>query len=190
MSTPDKSKLRWVVVAGLVGLIALAGTGAVHYTSQPNFCGSCHEMQDLHAGWGKGSHRETSCYDCHVDKTFSGHVMAKANGLKQVYMHFTSKVDMAQVKAEVPSGRCIRCHDVSDQNKLGERRAKAHLKHREAKLECTTCHLHSGHSREVFVGFGSESCRECHSAKPGEIPNPYLKRPPCTRADGSEQASQ
>jgi trimethylamine-N-oxide reductase cytochrome c-type subunit TorC len=171
-----------VVLTAAVVVLAAAGMGAVHYTSQAQFCGSCHEMDTSHAGWTKGSHSKTHCYDCHVDKTLAGHVIAKANGLRQVYHHLTRKVDMDQVSATVPNHRCIQCHDTSDSTKLGERLAKAHDKHMEAKLHCTVCHAGTGHSREVFAGFKQDSCKECHSAKPQELRNPYLDRNPCTRS--------
>jgi nitrate/TMAO reductase-like tetraheme cytochrome c subunit len=182
MNTRASSNRRLAVLAGVAALVVVAGASAVHYTSQPSFCGSCHEMEVTHSGWTKGSHAKTDCYACHVDSTLAGHIYAKANGLRQVYVHFThEKVDMDRVTAHVPNQRCQRCHDTQDKEKLGERLVLAHAKHLEAKLECTVCHLNSGHSKEAFVGFTRESCQECHSKKPQEQPNPYLKRPVCKR---------
>jgi cytochrome c nitrite reductase small subunit len=169
-----------VLLGGGLALIGAAFAG-VRYTSQPGFCASCHVMQPVHRGWSKGSHASTGCYDCHVDNTLTGHVMAKVNGLRQVYTHLTSQVDMDKVSAEVPSHRCARCHDMASEEKLGLRIVTAHRKHEEAKLECTVCHFTLGHSRELFAGFKHASCKECHSAAPAETPNPYLRKPPCTR---------
>lgn len=181
MNTREPTKLRVVVLAGLAALVALAGAGAVRYTSQPSFCSSCHEMKGSHEGWTTGIHYQTSCYACHVERGLQGHVTAKVNGMRQLYTHFAGKVDMKQVKAEVPSHRCLACHDMAHKEKLGERIVTAHQKHIEAKLQCTVCHINSGHSREVFAGFGQESCKECHSTKPQESPDSFLKRRACTR---------
>lgn len=182
MNTRVSSKRPLAVLAGVATLVAVAGVGAVHYTSQPSFCGSCHEMKVTHSGWTKGSHVGTDCYACHVDSTLAGHIYAKANGLRQVYVHFThEKVDMDRVTAKVPNQRCQRCHDTQNKAKFGDRLVLAHAKHLEAKLECTVCHQTSGHAKEAFVGFTRESCQECHSKKLQDQPNPYLKRPPCKR---------
>lgn len=167
-------------------VVVIAGAGATHYTSQSSFCASCHEMQPLHAGWRGGSHTKTECYNCHVDQTVGGHVAAKWNGLKQAYVHFSGKVDMAKVQTTVPDHRCVRCHDVRNKEKFGERLAIAHLKHNEAKLNCTVCHLTSGHAKEAFVGFKLQSCQECHPKKLPDAPEHHLKKPPCTRGSAGE----
>lgn len=180
--TSIQGSIKLGFAIGAVAVIAaLAGFAGVRYTSQTTFCGSCHEMNAMHSGWTKGSHAEIHCYECHVDKNLSAQVIAKLNGLRQLLVHLTREVNMDNVTAEVPNERCARCHEMANKDKLGERIVTAHLKHREAKLQCTGCHLNTGHSREAFVGFKSESCVECHSRKPQEKPNPYLKRPPCTR---------
>lgn len=175
-----------LLLAGGVALVGASFAG-VRYTSQPGFCASCHEMQSLHRGWSKGSHAKTDCYDCHVDNTLAGHVKAKVNGLRQVYTHFMGTVDLEKVTAEVPNHRCARCHDMGSEEKLGERIVLAHRKHDEAKLACTVCHLTSGHSREMFAGFGHASCKECHSAeRSAESPN-YLRKKPCSREGEPER---
>lgn len=172
-----------LLTAGALVLIGGAFAG-VRYTSQSSFCGSCHEMQPLHKGWKKGVHASTDCYDCHVDNTLMGHVKAKANGLRQVYQHFTAdKIDLEKVSTHVPDARCVRCHKMDDQAKFGERVVVAHRKHGEAKIDCTVCHLSSGHSREVFVGFTQASCKECHSAERAPDAPSYLHRVACDRVE-------
>lgn len=181
MSTRGSTRAAAIVL--LVGGLALIGAAiaGVRYTSQPAFCASCHEMRSLHREWRKGAHARTDCYDCHVDNTIGGHVMAKVNGLRQVYTHFATDVDMSKVNAEVPSHRCVRCHDMAREDKLGPRITTAHRKHIEAKLACTVCHLTLGHSRELFTGFNHASCKECHSTPAGTPRDAYLRRLPCTR---------
>jgi cytochrome c nitrite reductase small subunit len=181
MSIRGRTRVGLAVLgAGAVALIGASFAG-VRYTSQPGFCASCHEMQPVHRGWSKGSHAATGCYDCHVDRTLAGEVRAKINGLRQVYTHFAGTVDMDQVTAQVPSHRCVRCHDMASEDKLGLRIVTAHRKHTEAKLECTVCHFTSGHSRELFAGFMDASCSECHRAERGEGTNAYLRKKSCAR---------
>lgn len=178
-----RGSIRIGVVAMVLAGVALIGAASagVRYTSQPGFCASCHEMQSLHRGWSRGSHANTDCYACHVDNTLKGHVLAKVNGLRQVYTHFTRKVDLERVSAPVPPHRCVRCHDLASEEKLGARIVMAHRKHLEAKLDCMVCHVTAGHSREFFAGFKHDSCRECHSAGPAATVSGYLRKVPCTR---------
>jgi nitrate/TMAO reductase-like tetraheme cytochrome c subunit len=178
-----RGSIRLAVALGAAAAVVLiAGAVAgVRYTSQSSFCASCHEMQPMHRGWKNGSHARTECYACHVDDTLIGQVSAKANGLRQVYLHFTSKVDMENVVARVPVERCTKCHDMADMGKLGERIVTAHQKHQEAKLECNICHLTSGHTREAFGGFKHASCKECHSETRDPAVGPFLRKMPCDR---------
>lgn len=181
MKTRGSIKVGFIaLIVGGIALIAAASAG-VHYTSQPAFCASCHEMQSLHRGWSKGSHANTGCSACHADNTIAGQVRAKVNGLRQVYTHFTTQVDLGRVNAPVPARRCVRCHDLGSEEKLGARVVIAHRKHIEAKLDCMECHFTTGHTREVFTGFKPAACRECHSAAPGNSLDAYLRKVPCTR---------
>ncbi len=87
MNTRGRIRIGLIVGTGAALVMIAATFAGVRYTSQSSFCASCHEMQGLHRDWTKGSHAKAQCYDCHVDNTLSGHVMAKVNGLRQVYTH-------------------------------------------------------------------------------------------------------
>ena len=184
MSTRASTRIGLVVAGALTVLLIGSAIAGVRVTSRPGFCLSCHEMQPLHGNWKRGSHAEVSCVECHVDATLSGQVTAKLNGLRQVYVHFTRPVDLAKVQTSVPSARCVRCHDTSDALKLGLRVATAHNKHREAKLDCTVCHLTTGHSRQRFVGFELKSCQECHPPERTRATEFFLRDIACTRPPG------
>jgi nitrate/TMAO reductase-like tetraheme cytochrome c subunit len=57
---------------GVVALLAVTGVGGNHITSRTSFCGACHEMKTVHAGWTESVHAKTHCYACHADKGVVG----------------------------------------------------------------------------------------------------------------------
>lgn len=185
-----KSLPRRPVFLGLIAFLAVAGAGGNHLTSRTSFCGSCHEMKTLHAGWAASAHAGAHCYDCHADKGAMGMIKAKAQGLRELAAHVTGRFDLAKVTAHVPAGRCTACHDMADRAKLGERIVNSHQKHLEAKLDCIVCHAVVGHTREAFGGFGAPACTPCHNAKPMARPATFIHKTPCLRKSDETSASQ
>lgn len=160
-------KLKITIIAAVI-VVAVFSIGAIKYTSQVGFCNSCHEMNVAFAGWEEGVHSDMHCYECHTDEGLISTVKVKANGLKEVYIHFTQEVDMDKVQSEVPSSRCVKCHDFSKEENFKtvpqKRIAAFHTEHAEYKLDCITCHISVGHTGKAFVGFGNEACQKCHQA--------------------------
>lgn len=158
-------KLKTVILVTGILIIAVLSFAAVEYTSQTGFCNSCHEMNIAYAGWDKGYHQQVHCYECHTDKGFVNKVKVKVNGLKEVYIHVTSDVDMDKVKAEVPESRCTGCHDFNNNDKYIKRITDFHKQHQAMKFTCFTCHGDVGHAPERFIGFRNDACKQCHLPK-------------------------
>lgn len=162
----NPKKFRLIMVAAIVAFISIIGIASVEYTSQVGFCNSCHEMNEAFSGWETGVHGTEHCYGCHTDDGIIAKAKVKANGLREVYIHFTEKVNMDAVQAEVADSRCKKCHQFTkdqDNKTVSEKRIAAfHLQHKGYNFNCVTCHVSVGHSNNAFVGFKNEACRKCH----------------------------
>lgn len=176
MSTENKKRLKAIIIVSGILIIAVISFGAMNYTSKTGFCNSCHEMNPAFAGWESGFHGGIHCYDCHTDKGFIETVKVKANGLREVYIHFTRDVNMDEVKSEVPDRRCVECHNFEQKDKYIERVANFHLQHKEFKFDCRSCHGDVGHSNAKFIGFKNEACSRCHQSSGLDVPSSYIKK--------------
>lgn len=161
----NRKKFKTIIIVSGLLIFALLSLGAVKYTSDTVFCNSCHEMNPAYAGWNYNIHQQIHCYECHTDEGFAAKLKVKANGLKEVYLHFTQEVNMDEVKSDVPEHRCIKCHDFTQKDKYSERVANFHTQHQGFKFDCITCHSGAGHSINMFDGFKNEGCKGCHQPK-------------------------
>ncbi|MCO1600740.1 cytochrome c3 family protein [Desulfosporosinus nitroreducens] len=136
----------------LLGILALIG---MHYTSQPNFCASCHQISPSVTSWAQGKHKDVTCLKCHADPGTIGYVKRKVGGLKEVYLHVTNQVPN-KIEARLNTEACISCHTGSDFPKAknllltsGDLAPKfPHAEIIKNKTSCLTCHLNVGHSQE------------------------------------------
>ncbi|WP_371373075.1 cytochrome c3 family protein [Sporomusa aerivorans] len=162
-----KEKLtgRHVVLFGIILLFFLIFTGwSVAYTSQSQFCGTCHEMEPMYQTWQTSTHRNVDCEDCHTKPGVSGVVNAKAKGLKELYLHVTSS-NIAP-KADERDVNCYNCHQ--DKVKLNTGKALAAkephtVKHFDNGMNCITCHSGVVHNSKMNNTVpGRDTCARCH----------------------------
>jgi len=130
----------WIGVGAGVGLLLLVGSALA--TDRAEFCPTCHEMQPYYDSWVAGSHKgSATCIDCHVEPGLPARLAHKPVALGEVWAHFfgNTKFPLA-TPPEVPSGRCIRCHDELP----GTVNGFPHAEHtREGG--CAACHFDAGH---------------------------------------------
>jgi hypothetical protein len=71
-----------------LGVVTLAGLGAVHYMETTEFCGQvCHAPMRPEATAHKlGPHAQVRCVSCHVSPGAAGALRAKRNGTRQLYL--------------------------------------------------------------------------------------------------------
>jgi nitrate/TMAO reductase-like tetraheme cytochrome c subunit len=108
----------------IVGALAYADTA----TRSTSFCLKCHEMEPYGESvtadnaTTPATHyrnewvdRETACYVCHTTPGLSGYVVAKAKGLRDVFVHFAGEVpEEIHLDAPYDAGICLSCHAGDD----------------------------------------------------------------------------
>ncbi len=111
-----RRRLKRLGLASVIMVVTLAA-GAVtseHYTSQPQFCGSCHIMEPYYETWKKDAHSAegTKCVDCHYAPGQQHTLMAKFRGLSQVTSYFSGRAGAGRPKARVNDASCTTsgCH--------------------------------------------------------------------------------
>lgn len=167
--------LWWVVVLGVVGLVAAA---ALVVTAQPVFCQTCHLMKTRYVSWERSTHHpEADCLDCHAEPGLWGELKAHINGARYVYVLFTGRPEVI-LRARVPSGTCIQCHDLNEIDQERGAIAAAHRDHQSAGVGCEVCH--KGFHDEIEGGslaVSASVCEECHPASGQSNPRDTMDRP-------------
>ncbi|UNC92967.1 cytochrome c3 family protein [Candidatus Contubernalis alkaliaceticus] len=142
-----------IIIIAIVILLIVVNVAALKFTSTPSFCGSCHYMAESKESWEVSEHyKEAKCLDCHSDPGMIGYLMAKMNGIKELYVHLTEDVTRERIEAmdvHVNKESCIQCHQsVKDDG--------THKLHE--SMECGQCHIGIGHGAEV----DTITCNTCH----------------------------
>jgi hypothetical protein len=103
-----------------IGIVAVAGLGAVHYMETDSFCGQvCHEpMRPQFTAHTVAPHAQVNCVQCHVAPGAAGMVRAKMNGTRQLISFVTGHVPRPIPSSParnipVAADTCMRCHDAT-----------------------------------------------------------------------------
>ncbi|MFT7131019.1 MAG: cytochrome c-type protein NapC [Gammaproteobacteria bacterium] len=172
METKTKALLLFLVCGVVLGVAATAGfSQALSYSNTDVFCLSCHNHEIPNAEYKLSKHYSNAygispmCSDCHVPHEFGPKMWRKALAAKEVFAHFTGKIDtdakymahreemktieIARFKAN-DSAECRHCHqkkhmDFSVQSKAAQ---QSHLNKSEGKT-CIDCHAGIVHTPEV-----------------------------------------
>ncbi|NIY91452.1 NapC/NirT family cytochrome c [Vibrio diazotrophicus] len=167
-------KKRYVALLMLVGIgigwLTLGGSAAImHYTSDTEFCLSCHSMEipykeyqgSVHFSNAKGIRAE--CSDCHIPADTVDYLFTKIRATKDIYHEFiTGKIDTPekyeahrkelaemvwQQFRENDSATCRSCHDADAMEPFAQSReaAKMHAYGIEENQTCIDCHKGVAH---------------------------------------------
>lgn len=136
--------LAMIVIA--VGIVAAAATPRLlAVTSTPEFCNSCHVMNDQYEAWFMtGVHRTIQCVDCHLphDNIVNHFIWKGIEGTRDVvFFHsgiFDEPIELSERGKQFVQTNCIRCHEgiVS--------RIEADTQN------CWSCHRRMSHKTTVF----------------------------------------
>ena len=172
-----------------VGLLAMAtfASWGVSTSSNPIFCGSCHEMRAYFGNWKSSLHAksEIGCPACHYEPGVRGFAKAKIQGFSQLVVSLTG-APASKPAARVSDETCLGsgCH--STRELVGVRYARRvynfnHATHlgsafraagfggpggypaknwRGPELRCTSCHTDVG--PESHFAVDTNACFTCH----------------------------
>jgi nitrate/TMAO reductase-like tetraheme cytochrome c subunit len=149
----NTKKVVLLSLGGLVILILLAGVG-MHYTSQSNFCTSCHEIRPEVATWQVSPHNQVACLDCHANPGTVGYVSRKLQAVKELYVHFTNQIPTS-IQAQVNIQTCILCHTGQNAKFSNAKNitltsgplapSTSHTFILDNKVNCLNCHRYTAH---------------------------------------------
>ena len=161
-TSDDKSKplhknIKRIILITLLSLVALGVLiyATMHFTSQPKFCSSCHEISQPVARWSVAPHKTVTCLECHANPGTVGYVSRKFKGLGEVYLHFTHQIpDPLVAKYNIQT--CIVCHTGQTPSYPDAKNIKlaigdplapkfSHTGILQDSISCLVCHRYVGH---------------------------------------------
>lgn len=120
--------------------------------NDPDFCTSCHVMDDAHGRWGRSGHKDINCHTCHPGDI-------KSN-LHQLWVQVTQRPTEVKKHAVVPAKICGSCHLSDDARWKQVAATPGHRIHwGDHRIECVTCHAPAVHE---FIP-NDEMCAKCHA---------------------------
>lgn len=145
------------ILIAVVG--GISGWRYYRYTQDvPEFCGTCHMLDESFRGWQKSTHRDITCQVCHRMS------ILEQNRLLIAYLLRGQTVPSKQVHGKVkPWQKCMDCHKRAvKQGTVSVRAGYGHAMHvfREG-IECVKCHSFSVHDFNP----DQRACSACHKGK-------------------------
>ncbi|WP_409500837.1 NapC/NirT family cytochrome c [Mannheimia glucosida] len=170
LRSPSKMAIGAVIlISALGGIFAWSGFNAgLAYTNTEEFCSDCH-MNDVVPEYRASAHYSNRsgvkaiCSDCHVPHEFFPKWQRKIIAAKEVYAHFTGKVDTkekfeahrgemaerewARMKAN-GSQECRNCHNFDDMDFTQQKNIaqQMHALAQEQGKTCIDCHKGIAHN--------------------------------------------
>jgi trimethylamine-N-oxide reductase cytochrome c-type subunit TorC len=169
-----------LLIICIIGIV-LAIRYYTYIQKNPEFCSSCHLMEEAYTAWKLSGHRYIVCQDCHQLG------IIEQNSLLIKFVFTTDRKTPEPHGLATPWTTCTKCHwDEASQGAIHITKSTGHARHISVeKLECRDCHQRTVHSfrpdRNACLrchkdwkihGMGMEdvSCMTCHpfaAKKPG-----------------------
>jgi len=177
LSPRDKA----IIVSMMLVISVLGIVLAVRYYNyiqkNPEFCNSCHLMEEAYTAWKLSGHRNMVCQECHQLG------MIEQNRLLVKFVFSTDRKTPEPHGNETPWKTCTKCHwDEAAQGSLTVNKSTGHARHVfNEKLHCKDCHDRKVHSFRPEkdaclrchkdwqihgVGMENISCLRCHAFSP------------------------
>lgn len=148
----------------------------VEWTSTPEFCGLCHEIEPAITSWKQSEHYlfdgkiRANCRDCHIpswDDPIAVLSVKITHGCKDVYHHFDVDETIAKepdyyfrlkqnALLQINDSTCLQCHEqIRDPSKdiiviQGRVVHGLHSQPEAKKVSCMMCHKSMGHKEINF----------------------------------------
>ncbi len=124
----------------------------------PDFCHSCHIMEESWERWVTSEHRNIECHSCHEQSLFA------SAGLLLDFAFGGS--ERLEEHAVVPDDACEKCHESDNPRWIQVAATAGHEQHAEEQnIACTKCHSVTLHRFEPPGAI----CNICHEEKHTEI---------------------
>jgi nitrate/TMAO reductase-like tetraheme cytochrome c subunit len=177
LSQKEKTVLVVIMlVISVIGII-LAVRYYTYIQKNPEFCNSCHLMEEAYSAWKKSGHRFIVCQDCHRLG------IVEQNRLLVKFVFTTERKTPEPHGNVTPWESCTRCHwEEATQGTLSVTESTGHARHVTVeKLKCMDCHTRSVHAfrpdrnaclrchkdwKIHGVGMEETSCMTCHPFLP------------------------
>ncbi len=139
-----------LIISVTVLLLYTAFMALYFPTSEPSFCGTCHEIKKYVASWRRSPHQDVKCLYCHEFRGFFGKLHSKSRGLNYVYQQLTGQYTII-AEAIVFEQNCIACHlgdyyNYPDTVRLDSK----HYQWLKSDRKCLECHRETGHGINLF----------------------------------------
>jgi len=179
---PWRTVVASLPLLALIGLFVFLplGYATVSYTTRPEFCRTCHNMEPYVASWEQSSHSSVPCVDCHYEPGLLETAEGKFKALSQLAKYVTA-TEGTKPWAEVSDASCMRsgCHSsrllagAVSYELGGVTIAFDHGPHllemrRSKKLRCTSCHSQIVQGEHLSVT--PSTCFLCHFKGSDEDP--------------------
>ncbi len=162
-------RVVYLVPVAVLG-VATFGSWGVSSSSNPHFCGTCHNMGTYFANWKTSPHAraDVSCASCHYDPGLTGYLRAKMKGTSQLVATLT-QTGRNRPEAQVSNETCMRggCHSAAQLARPVMLRTVSfqHQNHLSAmprgpELRCTSCH--TSVDPETHFAVDTNTCFTCH----------------------------
>ncbi|KJS19235.1 MAG: hypothetical protein VR72_19665 [Clostridiaceae bacterium BRH_c20a] len=149
-----------LIIAGLFFTL-----GASHYTSQTEYCMSCHEMNTAVSSWQQSTHGMNNlgitadCQSCHIPGNTLQMLVTKAGKLSELYVHLVEKPTPFEFKrmspelarrarAKILNENCEECHVLDNLVPQNQTQQIAHSTAAN-QTSCVSCHQTVGHGKNT-----------------------------------------
>jgi len=173
----EENQKALVLLLLLISVIgAMVGYRYYRYTRyDPDFCKSCHMMQESYKTWQMSKHRDFPCQRCHEMS------LLEQNRMLIAYVVKGTASETSQKHGRIsPWHTCRECHlSEVEQGSVTLNKSYGHARHVfMLKINCSQCHTGTSHTfapnvkacsgchrDKVIHGMGMEglSCLQCHS---------------------------
>ena len=160
---------RRIILGGILFVMVGFLSFFFYFSTQPEFCNSCHIMEPYVESWKTSTHKDVACNECHYAPGWREVLRAKVAAGSQVIKTLTG-TESAKLRAEVEDASCLRsgCHEKQELKGpiLFKKKYKFDHEHhltglrRGKNLRCTSCHSQIVQGSHITV---TESvCFTCH----------------------------
>lgn len=142
-----------MLIISVLGII-LADRYYSYIQKNPEFCSSCHLMEEAYKAWKLSGHSSMVCQDCH-------HLgLIEQNRLLVKFVFSTDRRTPEPHGIETPWKTCTKCHwDDAAQGSISVTKQTGHARHVfTEKLQCMDCHTRTVHNFHP----DKNACLRCH----------------------------